>query len=109
MTTSTLLWALAGGALLGLLGKSLAPRDRERVPLWLTTLAGISGVLTGAWLHETLLLEATAETDWWRYVWQIGAGAAFTGVVTTLEIHHWGGRHQHRGHPGGHPPAAGAG
>ena len=38
----TILWALIGGAIIGLLGKWVAPGDRD-VPLWATVLCGVGG------------------------------------------------------------------
>ena len=46
----TILWALIGGTIIGLLGKWVAPGDRD-VPLWLTVLCGIGGVFLGNWLY----------------------------------------------------------
>ena len=48
---SAILWALIGGTVLGLLGKMLAPGDRDNIPLWLTILCGIGGGLLGTWLY----------------------------------------------------------
>ena len=46
----TILWALIGGAIIGLLGKWVAPGDRD-VPLWATVLCGVGGVFLGNWLY----------------------------------------------------------
>jgi uncharacterized membrane protein YeaQ/YmgE (transglycosylase-associated protein family) len=35
------------GIIIGLLGKFVAPGDRDNIPLWLTVLCGIVGVLIG--------------------------------------------------------------
>ncbi len=42
---------LVGGLIIGLLGKFVAPGDRDNIPLWLTVICGIAGVLIGyGWL-----------------------------------------------------------
>ncbi len=38
---------LIGGVIIGLLGKFVAPGDRDNIPLWLTVICGIGGVLIG--------------------------------------------------------------
>ena len=41
------LFVLVMGVIIGLLGKFVAPGDRDNIPLWLTVLCGIGGVLIG--------------------------------------------------------------
>ncbi len=42
------------GIIIGLLGKFVAPGDRDNIPLWLTVVCGIVGVLIGyGWLGGT--------------------------------------------------------
>ncbi len=38
---------LVGGAIIGLLGKFVAPGNRDNIPLWLTVICGIGGALAG--------------------------------------------------------------
>jgi uncharacterized membrane protein YeaQ/YmgE (transglycosylase-associated protein family) len=70
-----ILWALIGGTVVGLLGKMVAPGDRDNVPLWLTILCGIGGVLAGNWLYGQFFDLHTARIDWWRHAWQIAVAA----------------------------------
>ena len=46
----TILWALIGGVIIGLLGKWIAPGHRD-IPLWATILCGIGGIFLGNWLY----------------------------------------------------------
>ena len=80
----TILVALIGGTIIGLLGKSFAPGDRE-VPLWLTILCGIGGVFLGNWLYVDVLdfQENTARIDWWRHGWQVAVAALLVVLVTS--------------------------
>ena len=42
------------GIVIGLLGKFVAPGNRDNIPIWLTVACGIVGVLIGyGWLGET--------------------------------------------------------
>jgi uncharacterized membrane protein YeaQ/YmgE (transglycosylase-associated protein family) len=79
----TVLWALLGGTVVGLLGKTFAPGKRD-VALWLTILIGIAGVFLGNWLYVDVLgfRENTARVDWWRHIWQVAVAAVLVVLVT---------------------------
>jgi uncharacterized membrane protein YeaQ/YmgE (transglycosylase-associated protein family) len=83
----TILWALIGGAIIGLLGKWVAPGDRDDVPLWATVLCGVGGVFLGNWLYVEVFnfRESTRGLDWWRHIWQIAVAAILVvGAATVL-------------------------
>ena len=49
------------GVIIGLLGKFFAPGNRDNIPLWLTIVCGIGGVLIGyGWLGDTKGIDWTA-------------------------------------------------
>lgn len=82
----TILWALIGGAVIGILGKFFAPGDRD-IPLWATVLCGVGGVFLGNWLYVDVFdfRENTARIDWWRHVWQIAVAALLViGAASVL-------------------------
>jgi len=81
---TAVLFALVGGTVLGLLGKLVAPGDRDAVPLWLTILAGIGGALLGSWLHGRFLNPAAGGVDWVHHGWQTVAGALLVLLVAAL-------------------------
>jgi uncharacterized membrane protein YeaQ/YmgE (transglycosylase-associated protein family) len=76
MGVGTILWALIGGAIIGLLGKWIAPGDRD-IPLWATVLCGVGGVFLGNWIYvEVLDFDSqTRGLDWWRHIWPVGVAA----------------------------------
>jgi uncharacterized membrane protein YeaQ/YmgE (transglycosylase-associated protein family) len=78
---SALLWALIGGTVVGLLGKVFAPGDQDDVPLWLTILCGIGGVLIGNFLYGLFFDPHTRGIDWWRHVWQVAVAALLVTVA----------------------------
>ena len=43
-----------GGAIIGMLGKMVAPGDRDKIPFWLTVVCGIVGMLAGSYLYWVL-------------------------------------------------------
>ncbi len=86
MSIGTILVALIGGAIIGLLGKWVAPGDRD-IPLWATVLCGVGGVLLGNWLYVDVLdfRSSTSGVDWWRHVWQIAVAAILVvGAASAL-------------------------
>ena len=81
---STILVALIGGTIIGFLGKTFAPGERN-IPLWLTILCGIGGVFLGNWLYVDVFdfRENTARIDWWRHAWQVAVAALLVVLVTS--------------------------
>jgi uncharacterized membrane protein YeaQ/YmgE (transglycosylase-associated protein family) len=85
----TIIVTIVGGAIIGLLGKFLAPGDRDNIPFWLTVVCGIVGMLVGSLLYYGLFGVAgnvkgnpdygwdntTKGIDWWRHVWQVVVAA----------------------------------
>jgi uncharacterized membrane protein YeaQ/YmgE (transglycosylase-associated protein family) len=84
MLVSDLLWALVGGAVVGVLGTWLSPHGRDEVPLWVTVLCGVAGVVVGNTIYISIWEPTTPGLDWWRHIWQIGTAAVLVGVVGTL-------------------------
>ena len=78
---SALLWALIGGTIIGLLAKMVAPGDRDNIPLWLTVLCGIGGVLLGNFLYGIFFDLDTRGFDWWRHGWQVVVAAVLVSMV----------------------------
>ena len=50
-TLGSLIVLLIGGVIIGVLGKLLAPGNRDQIPFWLTVVCGIVGILLGNWLY----------------------------------------------------------
>jgi len=94
-----LITTLVGGAIIGVLGKLVAPGDRDNIPFWLTVVCGVVGMLVGSFLywilfgsdnkafdgHEPTWDNATNGIDWLRHLWQvvIAALAVMGAAVVT--------------------------
>lgn len=86
---------LVGGTIIGLLGKLVAPGDRDKIPFWLTVVCGVVGMLVGSYLywwlfghnngsfdgHEASPTNATNGIDWLRHLWQVAAAAVAVMVA----------------------------
>ncbi|MCB0907127.1 MAG: hypothetical protein KDB63_08425 [Nocardioidaceae bacterium] len=78
---ATILWALIGGLIIGLLGKWVAPGDKDNIPLWLTIVCGIGGMLIGTWAYSLFFDAQTSGIDWWRHVWQVVVAAVLVVIA----------------------------
>lgn len=79
----TILTALIGGTIIGLLGKFVAPGNRDNIPLWLTVVCGIGGIFVGTFLYGQFFDLETRGIDWWRHIWQIGVAAVLVMIAAT--------------------------
>ena len=81
----SLLVLLIGGVIIGLLGKFVAPGSRDSIPLWLTVVCGIVGILLGNWLYVDVFGGkcATSGVDWLRHIVQILTAAVLVAIAAT--------------------------
>ena len=75
---------IIAGIIIGLLGKFVAPGNRDNIPLWLTVLCGIGGVLIGYYVAAALGVEATKGIDWIRWIISIIVAAILVMIAATL-------------------------
>lgn len=61
---------LVAGIVLGILGRLLAP-GKQKIPFWLTIVAGIVGALVGNLIAGWVGVRDTPGIDWWRHIFQI--------------------------------------
>jgi uncharacterized membrane protein YeaQ/YmgE (transglycosylase-associated protein family) len=75
---------IIAGIIIGLLGKWVAPGDRDNIPLWLTVLCGIGGVLIGYYVAAAFGVEDTPGIDWIRWLISIAVAAVLVIIAATL-------------------------
>ncbi|GAA4077790.1 GlsB/YeaQ/YmgE family stress response membrane protein [Nocardioides kongjuensis] len=94
----TIIVTIVGGAIIGVIGKAVAPGDRTKFPFWLTVLCGIVGMLVGSFLywgiaghdngsfdgHEATWDNATNGIDWMRHLWQVVVAAVAVIVAAAV-------------------------
>lgn len=67
------------GAIIGALGKFIAPGDKDNIPIWAVVLCGIGGILLGAVIYGAFGGDGSAGIDWTRWI-----VAIITAVVLTM-------------------------
>jgi uncharacterized membrane protein YeaQ/YmgE (transglycosylase-associated protein family) len=75
---------IIAGIVIGLLGKFFAPGDRDNIPLWLTVICGIGGVLIGYYIAAALGVEATRGIDWTRWIISIIVAAILVIIAASV-------------------------
>ena len=75
---------LIAGVIIGLLGKFVAPGNRDNIPIWLTVICGIVGVLVGYWIATALGVGETSGVDWIR--WLISIAVAAVAVMIAASV-----------------------
>jgi uncharacterized membrane protein YeaQ/YmgE (transglycosylase-associated protein family) len=75
---------IVAGIIIGLLGKLVAPGDKDNIPIWLTVLCGIAGVLIGYYLAAALGVDATDGIDWIRWIISIIVAAVLVIAASTI-------------------------
>jgi uncharacterized membrane protein YeaQ/YmgE (transglycosylase-associated protein family) len=75
---------IIAGLIIGLLGKFLAPGDKDNTPIWLTLLCGVGGVLLGYALSEALGVKETNGIDWLRWAISIAIAAVLVVAASTI-------------------------
>ncbi len=75
---------IIAGIIIGLLGKFVAPGDRDNIPIWLTVLCGIAGVLIGYFVADALGVGDTNGPDWLKWIISIAVAAVLVMIASTV-------------------------
>ena len=79
-----ILGILVAGLIIGLLGKLVAPGDKDNIPLWLTVICGVGGVLLGLFVYTAFGGDGSAGIDWTRWALSVALAAVLVVVASTL-------------------------
>ena len=72
------------GIIIGLLGKFVAPGDKDNIPIWLTILCGIGGVIIGWYIYSAFGGNGSAGVDWVRWIVAILVAAVLVVIASTV-------------------------
>ena len=79
-----ILGILVAGLIIGLLGKLVAPGDKDNIPLWLTVLCGVGGVLLGLFVYTAFGGNGSPGVDWTRWAVSIALAAVLVVLASTI-------------------------
>jgi len=79
-----ILGILVAGLIIGLLGKLVAPGDKDNTPIWLTLLCGIGGVLLGMLVYSAFGGNGSPGVDWTRWAVSIAIAAVLVVLASTF-------------------------
>lgn len=75
---------IIAGIIIGLLGKFVAPGDKDNIPLWLTILCGIVGVIIGWFIYTAFGGDGSPGIDWVRWILAIVVAAILVVIASTV-------------------------
>jgi len=75
---------LIAGVIIGLLGKFVAPGDKDNIPIWLTILCGIGGVLIGWFIYSAFGGDGSRGIDWVRWIIAIAVAAVLVVIASGI-------------------------
>ncbi|MGA8847092.1 MAG: GlsB/YeaQ/YmgE family stress response membrane protein [Nocardioides sp.] len=85
---------IVAGIIIGLLGKFLAPGDKDNIPIWLTLLCGIGGVVLGWYIYSAFGGSGdTSGVDWVRWLVAIVTAAVLVIIASTVTSRNTSARH----------------
>lgn len=86
----SVLATLIGGLIIGLLGKFVAPGDKDNIPLWLVVICGIGGSLIGYVIYSAFGGNGSNGIDWTRWFVSIlvaaGLVVAAAGITGRTKV-----------------------
>jgi uncharacterized membrane protein YeaQ/YmgE (transglycosylase-associated protein family) len=75
---------IVAGIIIGLLGKLVAPGDKDNIPIWLTILCGIGGVVIGWFVYDAFGGDGSSGIDWVRWIVAIAVSAVLVVVASSV-------------------------
>jgi uncharacterized membrane protein YeaQ/YmgE (transglycosylase-associated protein family) len=77
---------IVAGIIIGLLGKFVAPSARDNIPIWLTILCGIGGVIIGWYVYVLFGGNGSAGIDWVRWLVAIAVAAVLVVLADLVMV-----------------------
>ena len=80
----TIVFYIVVGAIVGLLGKFIAPGRKDNTPLWLTILCGIGGMLIGGVIYRAFGGNGSPGLDWTQGLVAVLTAAVLVVIASTV-------------------------
>ena len=81
--------------IIGFLGKLVAPGDKDNIPVWLTILCGVGGVLLGYFVYGIFGGDGSNGVDWVKWIVCIITAAVLVMIASTVTGRNSGHRNTH--------------
>ena len=78
------LWLILVGIVVGVLGKFIAPGDKDNIPLWATVLCGIGGILLGNVIYEAFGGNGSKGLDWTQGIVVVLTSVVLVMIASTI-------------------------
>jgi uncharacterized membrane protein YeaQ/YmgE (transglycosylase-associated protein family) len=75
---------IVAGIIIGLLGKFIAPGNRDNIPIWLTIICGIGGVLIGWFIYTAFGGNGSPGIDWVRWLIAIAVAVVLVMIASAV-------------------------
>ena len=75
---------ILAGIIIGLLGKFVAPGNRDNIPIWLTIICGIGGVLIGWFIYTAFGGNGSPGIDWVRWIIAVFVAAVLVMIASAV-------------------------
>ena len=79
-----ILGVIIAGIIIGLLGKFVAPGDKDNIPLWLTIACGIGGMIVGGVIYRAFGGNGSAGLDWVQGIVTVLTAAVLVIIASTI-------------------------
>jgi len=80
----TIIFYLVVGTIVGLLGKFVAPGDKDNIPIWLTIVCGIGGMILGGVIYQAFGGDGSRGLDWTQGIVAILTAAVLVVIASTI-------------------------
>ncbi len=84
MDLGTILFYLIVGTVVGLVGKFVAPGNRDNIPFWLTIICGIGGMLLGDVIYRSFGGDGSRGLDWVQGIVTVVTAAVLVMIAATV-------------------------
>ena len=84
MTIGTIIFYLVVGAIVGIIGKIIAPGDKDNIPIWMTVICGIGGMIIGDLIYRAFGGDGSDGLDWTQGIVTVLTAVVLVMLASTL-------------------------
>jgi uncharacterized membrane protein YeaQ/YmgE (transglycosylase-associated protein family) len=82
--TVEIIGVILAGIIISSFGKFVAPGNRDNIPIWLTIICGIGGVLIGWFVYTAFGGNGSPGIDWVRWIIAIVVAAVLVMIASAV-------------------------